>query len=364
MGTVRAEVLEVMICPRCSAGEISETTDQCVVCGFAPLGSLVVGKPVVDEVRETVQREVQGLFHIDRLLHHGNRSVVYEARVAGTAERVALKAIPLQMGLQVDVAEFERRADLAVSLSHSHLARLLDFGHTGALLWYSSELVGGGSLHDLLVDAGYVTKEKCLQIAEQVASALDYLHRRGVVHGNVKPRNILLDERGWVRLADAWVMSAFASDGTGGGLRVEEAYRAPECVRGRGASPSADQFSLAAVARRIALEADGRGRAAGLAQCFEAAVCRALAPTPDRRFPSVLDFATALRGDMAPTGSQFLVPDGRPRHSDILLIDPPDSGQHLPAVKIAVSVLIVFAVVFLAGVVWLRPPLWASLLGP
>ncbi len=349
-----------MICPRCSAGQISQSTDQCVVCGFAPLGSLVVGKPVVDEVRETVQREVEGLFHIDQLVHHGTRSVVYQAISLRTGQRVALKAIPLQRGLQVDIAEFERLASVSSSLSHSHMARVLEFGRTGAMLWYSSEWVDGRSLQELL-DEGPVDFEKCLHILEQVASALDYMHRRGVVHGNVKPSNILLDSRGWARVADACVMKAFESDdGIGDALGVEPDYLAPECQLGRGLGALSDQFSLAAVARKTLggseeLE-DGPGRA----------MVRALAKTPAKRFPSILDFVEELRGGPGPVSSaaQFLLPEGRPSRSDVLLIDPADSASRLPSVKVALSALVVFAIIFLSGIVWLRPPLWASWLGP
>lgn len=329
-----------------------------MVCGFAPLGSLVVGKPVVDEVRETVQREVEGLFHIDQLVRHGTRSVVYQAVSLQTGQRVALKAIPLQRGLQLDVAEFERLASVASSLSHSHMARVLEFGRTGAMLWYSSEWVDGTSLQELL-DDGAVDFERLLQILEQVASALDYMHRRGVVHGNVKPSNILLDGRGWARVADACVMRAFGSDdGIGDALGVEPDYLAPECLRDRGVGALADQFSLAVVARRALGESEGLKDGPGRA------LERALSKMPAERFSSVLDFVEELRGGPVSSASQFLLPECRPSRSDVLLIDPADSVSRLPSVKVALSAVIVFAIVFLSGIVWLRPPLWASWLGP
>ena len=60
-----------MICPRCSIGEVAEDTRECVLCGFSMQKRVTLGKPVVDEVQETVQRELQGKFEINVLLRHG-----------------------------------------------------------------------------------------------------------------------------------------------------------------------------------------------------------------------------------------------------------------------------------------------------
>ena len=190
-----------MTCPRCAIGDLADDTGKCVLCGFMP-GSptaVAVDKSAVDEVQETVQRELDGQFRINVLLRHGSRSSVYVADEVENNRLVALKVIPLQRGMNVDLSVFEREAGVAASLSHAHIVPILGFGHTRALLWYSMEYVKGRSLADLLRESGPMELETCQKILEQVASALDYLHRRSVTHGNVKPDNILVD-------ADRWAM--------------------------------------------------------------------------------------------------------------------------------------------------------------
>ena len=107
------------------------------------------------------------------------------------------------------------------------------------------------SLADILRDAGSHDLEFCLTIVEQVGSALDYIHRRGLVHGNVKPSNIIVDSNRWARLSDAIVMGAFGSPrgaGAGKGFVGTPEYAAPERFRARTGSASIDQYALAVVA--------------------------------------------------------------------------------------------------------------------
>ncbi len=340
-----------MTCPRCAIGNLDEDTGKCVLCGFVPgaSSSVAVDKSAVDEVQETVQRELEGQFQINVLLRHGSRSSVYLADEVGTNRLVALKVIPLQRGMNVDLAAFEREAELAASLSHAHIVPILGFGHTKALLWYSMEYIKGRSLTDILRESGPLHLDTCQRILEQVASALDYLHRRSVTHGNVKPDNILVDADRWAMVSDACVMSALrpcAEQGNARAFAGSPEYIAPEQFRGRSVGGSADQYSLGVVAYECLTgtlpfvgdspEEMERMHSAEVLQPLKNlvedipdhvshAVQRALGKTPAVRFATVLDFVAMLRRDWAPrTNTAPITPESRPsRPSHVFVIDSP-----------------------------------------
>jgi serine/threonine-protein kinase len=369
-----------MICPRCTIGEIAEESGHCALCGFAPVAGVTVQRPVADEVLETVQRELEGRFKIRVVLRHGTRTIVYLAEDVDNGQLVALKVIPLQRGMQPDLARFERDASLAASLSHSHIAPVLSFGTTRAMLWYSMEHVKGRSLADVQRESGTLDLESCRGTLEQVASALDYMHRRGVTHGNLKPSNVLLDESGWARVSDACVMGALTFPGQAPGRRMVSGtpeYMAPEQFGSRAAGAGVDQYALAVIAHEclsgtLPFVGDAPDelkrlhraeRPAPLIESVEGvpahtsdAVLRALSKMPADRFPSVLDFVAMLRKDWIPGNVDLLVPEGRPTSpSHVFVIDGVGSKTKLPKIVIALASLLVIVA---AGLLVLRP--WAA----
>ena len=238
-----------MICPRCTVAEISES-GHCALCGFSPSADVILQQPLVEEVQQIVQDSTADRFRIEALLRLGERSLVYLAHEVAQDRLVALKVIPVLGGVTQQLAHaFERQAQLGQSLHHAHIVTLHAFGATATFLWYTLDHVREPSLGDLLRESGPLGLDRCLGIAEQVASALDYAHRRGVPHGNLKPSNIFLDER-WVRVADFAILDAFgrqAASGTGGPwLRLPE-YMAPEQFYARAPLAGADQYALAVV---------------------------------------------------------------------------------------------------------------------
>jgi serine/threonine-protein kinase len=145
---------------------------------------------------------------------------------------------------------FERQAGIAASLRHAHIAPVLGFGVARSFLWYSMEFFGGRSLEEALRETGAMELESCLRIAEQVGSALDFAHRRGAVHGNLKPSNILVDDRGWVRVIDFGINEVFGrprpARGSAPVLHLPE-YLAPEQFYSRSVGASADQYAFGVV---------------------------------------------------------------------------------------------------------------------
>jgi serine/threonine protein kinase len=367
-----------MICPRCTIGEVAEDSGVCALCGFHPGAGVAVHRPVVDEVLETVQRELEGRFQINVLLRHGTRSVVYVADELPHKRMVALKVIPLQRGMTPDLARFQREAAIAASLSHSHIARVLGFGKTRALLWYSMEYVKGHSVADLQRDSGPLDLDTCQKILEQVASALDYMHRRSVTHGNLKPSNILVDREEWARVSDACIMNAFVDSSRRPSMITgSPEYMAPEQFRGRTVGPSADQYALGVIAyeclsgtlpfvgdapdemeqlHRVEAPIPLERTRDDLPPHVREAVHRALSKTPGERFPTVLDFVAMLRKDWVAPGAGPFAAEGTPSsQSRVFVID---AGKRSFSVFRAAMVALV-TVLVVAGAMWLKP--WEAL---
>ncbi|UCG87429.1 MAG: protein kinase [Gemmatimonadota bacterium] len=337
-------------------------------------------RPVVDEVLETVQRELEGRFQINVLLRHGTRSVVYVADELPHKRMVALKVIPLQRGMTPDLARFQREASVAASLSHSHIARVLGFGKTRALLWYSMEYVKGHSVADLQRDSGPLDLDTCQKILEQAAIALDYMHRRGVTHGNLKPSNILVDREEWARVSDACIMNTFAEAGRRSRITSgSPEYMAPEQFRERTVGPSADQYALGVVAYECLsgnlpfvgdspdeMERLHRAEAPipleqsrdDLPPHVREAVHQALSKMPGERFPTVLDFVAMLRKDWVAPGPAPFATDVAPSgQSHVFVID--GERSKFPIVRAALVALVTLLIVL--GATWLKP--WQAILG-
>jgi serine/threonine-protein kinase len=172
------------------------------------------------------------------------------------------------------------------------------------------KFIEGRSLAELLRVGTPLPVDKCLRIVEQVASAIDYAHRRGVVHGDVRPANVLLDAHDWAFVTDFVIGRVLdrGPDGAGGA-----AYVAPEDTGARHPTPAADQYALAVTVYECLAGAAPTGTAArqrraaprlspprladvrpDLPGHLSDAVERAMDPNPGERFASVLDFVSAL----------------------------------------------------------------------
>ncbi|MDH3457150.1 MAG: protein kinase [Gemmatimonadota bacterium] len=308
-----------MICPRCSVADLPDDAHQCPLCGFSPSANVIVDQRAIDDVFDGVQQALKDRFRLQSLIRLGERSFVYAAQERAQDRFVALKVIPVAGLVDHELAkQFERKGKLAQSLSHSHIVTVYDFGVTRTFVWYSMEYIKGQSLAEVLRTAGPMELDTCLRLAEQVASALDYAHRREIVHGNLKPSNIFVDEQRWVRVADFAVLDAFgrpAAPQPGAPIIHMPEYLAPEQFYARSAGASADQYALAVVlfqcltgsppfvgdsfeevARQHASEPPPRLSQirADLPVSLMETIQRALSKVPAGRFPTVLDFTAAL----------------------------------------------------------------------
>ena len=321
-----------LVCPRCRVGEITYGTGVCGLCGYAPATGEVADDPVPATFEETVRRELGPQFRLERLLGRGGMSVVYLARELELNRFVALKVLPLQLVLGPEAADrFKREAKIGASLDHPHIVPVLRVGSTPSFLWYSMRWARGGSLRDLLDRSGPLSLDDTLKIIQPVASALHHAHQRGVIHRDVKPANVLVDENGWVSLCDFGIAKLFGAvplTQTGAAVGTP-GYLPPEQCYGRTLDGRADQYSLAILTYEcltgvLPFTADSLGEIVRK-HCMEPppritdaqpntpesvadALLRAMSKRPEDRFDDVVEFVRALGGDVAAAEIPVSVP--------------------------------------------------------
>ena len=168
---------------------------------------------------------------------------VFEAFDDETGHRAAVKV--LRHAEDGQRQRFEREVTALESLEHPNIVRVLDHGELDGRPFLVLECVDGGSLAELIA-AGPVAPERAAAIGSALADALDHAHQRGVVHRDVKPSNVLLDEEGRPRLADFGVAQLDGSGTlTASGFTVgTAAYLAPEQIKGETIGPPADVYAL------------------------------------------------------------------------------------------------------------------------
>ena len=273
-------------------------------------------------------------YRIERQLGAGGMATVYLATDLKHDREVALKVLRPELGAVLGDERFLAEIKITARLDHPHILTLIDSGVAGGFLYYVLPLVRGESLRDKLNKEKQLGLEEAVAITRQVASALDYAHRHGVVHRDIKPENILLQE-GEAMLTDFGIALAVKE---AGGNRLTETglslgtpqYMSPEQATGdRMLDARSDVYSLAAVLyEMLAGEPPVTGPNAqamiaklmterpihlrvvrgSVPESIDAAVAKALDKTPADRFASAGDFARALELKPVATTSATATP--------------------------------------------------------
>lgn len=269
-------------------------------------------------------------YQIKRELGSGGMATVYLAQDLKHQREIAIKVLKPEVATLLGPERFLREIEIAARLSHPHILALIDSGEASGFLYYVMPFVEGDSLRAGLNREGQQTIHEALRITEQVATALDYAHRQGIIHRDIKPENILLHQ-GEALVADFGIALAVRAAGeerltkTGFSVGTPE-YMSPEQATGeRELDARSDVYSLACVlyelltgeppyagptaqavfAKRLA---DPVPSARRLRETIPAAVDkalrRALAKAPMDRYATAAEFASVLRapepeGDVA-----------------------------------------------------------------
>lgn len=192
-----------------------------------------------------------GQYHITALLGKGGMAAVYRARQTSIDRDVALKVIRSDLieseGSEEFRARFNREAQVIASLSHPHIVKVFDYGRQGDLVYLVMELLDGGNLAQLIRNKAQLPTAQIAGLLDQIASALDYAHRRAIVHRDLKPQNVLLDQEGNAFLTDFGIAkllietSSLTQSGIAMGTPV---YMSPEQWRGQDIDSRADIYAL------------------------------------------------------------------------------------------------------------------------
>ncbi|HWB43598.1 MAG TPA: serine/threonine-protein kinase, partial [Gemmatimonadales bacterium] len=146
------------------------------------------------ELAQQLRAALGGRYQLQRELGGGGMSRVFLARETALGRQVVVKVLPPDFAAALSADRFRREIQLAASLQHPHIVPLLAAGEAGELLYYTMPLVEGESLRALLARQGELPVPEAVRVLRDVADALSYAHRHGVVHRDIKPDNVLLSD--------------------------------------------------------------------------------------------------------------------------------------------------------------------------
>jgi serine/threonine protein kinase len=201
------------------------------------------------QTNERQPGDLVGPYKVEAVLGVGGMGRVYKA-TDRDGQEVALKLVKADLARDHTFRRrFDREASIAQRVSHPHVVPVLDKGEEDGIPYLTQQFIRGGSLADKIEKEGPLDLETAVQICLKVAGGLDALHADGLVHRDVKPGNILLDEAGVPYITDF----GLAKDSQGSLLtRPGQAvgsldYMAPEQIRGETVSGVTDVYALGCV---------------------------------------------------------------------------------------------------------------------
>ena len=293
---------------------------------------------MTSDLRDQLQHTLGASYTLQRELGGGGMSRVFMADDTALGRSVVVKVLPPEMASGVSIERFKREISLAARLQHPHIVPLLSAGETGGLPYFTMPFVEGESLRARLARGEEISVKDAVHLLREVASALAYAHRKGVMHRDIKPENVLISEQHAV-VTDFGVAKAIsaatqtgADDLTAVGVALgTPAYMAPEQVAGDpGTDHRADIYAFGVIAYELlAGRAPFAGRSAqalmaahvletpetisnrrvGVPTELAALVMRCLEKSPDNRPQSAEDILRKL-DDVPSTHREQK--DGRP----------------------------------------------------
>src|SRR5688572_17668470 len=187
-------------CGRCQA-TLPEDAVFFHICGGGVAGEESVGTH--ERLRARLGECLNGRYRVLHLLGAGGMGVVFLAESLQFDRKVAIKVLLPELGVDPSVVErFGREAKTAASLDHAGIVRIYEYGSDRGLHFFVMQYVEGKTLQALLLPESRMPVAVVARILCEAAGALDHAHRRGVVHRDVKPENIMIDAKGRVLLTD------------------------------------------------------------------------------------------------------------------------------------------------------------------
>jgi hypothetical protein len=267
-----------------------------------------------------------GQYELQQLLGFGGMGVTYRAHQKSLERDVAVKVLGAALASESGYIErFYREAKTAASLEHGHIVPVYDYGVQGDISYVVMRLLPGGSLEDRIKqhqenNQAPPSLGEVSVLLNQLASALDYAHARGVIHRDIKPANIMFDTQGTAYIVDFGIAklmestTSFTATGTPMGTPL---FMPPEQWRSEDLTPAADQYALAVTVYslltggQLPFEATTpygmmhkhlnedpippHERRPDIPPALNGVLARAMHKTPAERYPTVTAFAEAFK---------------------------------------------------------------------
>lgn len=274
----------------------------------------------------------------------GGMATVYRAHQISMDRDVAIKVLPPEFLHQsASLDRFKQEASIVARLEHRAIVPVHDYGEYEGIPYIVMRYMDGGSAEDLLA-GGPVAPEQVLHILQQIAPALDYAHREGVLHRDLKPSNILLDANGDAFITDfgiARILGANKKQLTTSGVVGTPSYMSPEQAQGHELDGRSDVYALGvvlfelltgvrpfdgetpySVAVKHVTEAPPSACAMNpdLPRAVEQVLYKALEKKPDARYQTAGELATALAAALESSPDAILSEEGdtQPSLNDVL----------------------------------------------
>jgi len=257
-------------------------------------------------------------------------AVVYKAEDAVLGRCVALKTLHRRYAEEVSFrVRFKQEARVMASLDHENIVKVYDISQDGEIPCIVAEYIDGRDVGDMLKSApdGRLNERFTRRIVEQLLSALDYAHRRGIIHRDVKPSNILISEEGAVKVADFGIARIVEEEEVGkpGEIIGSARYISPEQLKGEETTPRSDLYSVGillyhCLTGRPPFSGDARSVARQqihkeptpprkldktISLHMQAVILKALAKNPEDRYPSASAMLNNLRRDNRTSTAEF-----------------------------------------------------------
>jgi serine/threonine-protein kinase len=265
---------------------------------------------------------IDGRYRVISRLGSGGMADVYLAQDQLLGRDVAVKVLHHHFSEDQEFVErFRREASSAAALSHPNIVAIFDRGEWNGTYYIAMEYVAGRSLKTIVREHGALDPATAIDIVVQILRAARFAHRRGVIHRDLKPHNVIIDEEGRARVTDFGIARAGASDMTlTGSIMGTAQYLSPEQAQGLAVSATSDLYSVGVIlyelltgvvpfegetAVAIALKqvsAEPQAPSAlnpALPQSLDAVVLRALAKDPAQRYADADELIAALEHERA-----------------------------------------------------------------
>ncbi len=239
-------------CSKCQTDN-PDTLKFCGECGTQlPSSEDIAVTETIEAPKEelTTGSSFAGRYQIIEELGKGGMGKVYKALDTEIREKVALKLIKPEISVDKKTIErFQNELKFARKISHRNVCRMYDLNKDAGSYFITMEFVSGEDLKSFIRRSGRLTISKGIDIAKQICEGLDEAHRLGVIHRDLKPGNIMIDNDGNARIMDFGIARSIEGKGiTGAGVMIgTPEYMSPEQVEGKDVDQRSDIYSLGVI---------------------------------------------------------------------------------------------------------------------